>query len=92
MPIEEAPKHGDRETLAVMGDEAVLDLQQRDVRRVADQAEEIRAVHFDPPGAAVSTHGLGRNLACSQELLDPAHSAGDADLEASGRFIARQAA
>ena len=74
---------------AAIGDEPLLDLQQRDVRRAADQAQEVSAMRLDPPGATVSARGLGRNLARRQVELDPAHRAGDADFEASGRFGAR---
>jgi hypothetical protein len=40
----------------------------------------------------IAARGLGGDLARGQVLLDPAHGAGDADFEVSGRFIARQAA
>jgi hypothetical protein len=34
--VEEAPEHGNRETLAAILDQALLDLEQRKIRRAAD--------------------------------------------------------
>jgi hypothetical protein len=52
MTVEEAPKHGNRKALAAILDQALLDLEQRDVWRAADQAEQIVALRLDTAGPA----------------------------------------
>src|SRR5208283_2983864 len=42
--IEETPQHGDRKALAAIGDQPLLDLEQRHVRAAPDQAQEIVAM------------------------------------------------
>jgi hypothetical protein len=54
MAVEEAPEHGNREALAAILDQALLDLEQRDVRRAADQAEQIVALSLDTAGPAIA--------------------------------------
>jgi len=61
-----------------------------DKRAAADQAHEVIVMGFDAAGAAIAAGGLGRNVSCRLALLDPAHRAGDADLEELRRRIARQ--
>jgi len=90
MTVEEAPQHRHRETFAAVLDQALLDLEHRDVRRAADQPHEVIVMGFDPPGAAIAARGLGRNLPRRLELLHPPHRARDADLEKLGRRVARQ--
>lgn len=90
--VEETPKHGNREALAAIGDQALLDLQQRDVRRPADQAQQIAAMRLDPAGAAVAARRRRRNLAGGLKAPHPAHGARNAHVETLGRRIARQPA
>ena len=54
MTVEETPQHRDRETLTAIGDQALLDFEQRDVRRAADQAQQIVTLRLDPAGAAIA--------------------------------------
>ena len=54
MAVEEAPEHGNREALTAILDQALLDLEQRDVRRAADQAEQIVALRLDTAGPAIA--------------------------------------
>src|SRR5208337_2787202 len=54
MAVEEAPEHGNREALAAILDQALLDLEQRDIRRAADQAEQIVALRLDTAGPAIA--------------------------------------
>jgi hypothetical protein len=52
MAVEEAPEHGNREALAAILDQALLDLEKRDVRRAADQAEQ--KLRLDTAGPAIA--------------------------------------
>jgi hypothetical protein len=52
--IEETPQHGNREALAAIFDQALLDLEQRDVRRAADQAQQVVALRLDAAGPAIA--------------------------------------
>src|ERR1700752_4036372 len=45
--VEEGPKHEDRKALATMGDQPLLDLEQREVRAAPDQAQEIVVMRLD---------------------------------------------
>src|SRR5208337_1600080 len=54
MAVEEAPEHGNRKALAAILDQALLDLEQRDVRRAADQAEQRVALRLDTAGPAIA--------------------------------------
>src|SRR5208283_1432807 len=60
--VEETPQHGDRKALAAIGDQPLLDLEQREVRAAPDQAQEIVAMRLDPAGAAVTpgNHALAK--------------------------------
>jgi len=89
MTVEETPQHGNREALAAIGDQALLDFRQRDVRRAADQAKQIAAMRLDPTGAAVASRRRRRNLTGQLKTLDPAHAARNAHVETLGRRIAR---
>jgi hypothetical protein len=55
--VEEAPEHGNREALAAILDQALLDLEQREIRRAADQAEQRAALRLDPAGSAIALDG-----------------------------------
>lgn len=92
MTVEEAPQHGDRKALATIGDQPLLDLEQREVRAAPDQAQEIIVMRLDPAGAAVAPRRRRRNLARGLEPLHPAHRARYAYFEMRGRPIARQPA
>ncbi len=92
MTVEETPQHGDRKALAAIGDQPLLDLEQRDIRRAPDQAQEIVPVRLDPAGAAVAARWRRRNLARGCEPHHPAHRARYAHFEMCGRLIARQPA
>jgi len=54
MAVEQAPQHGNREALAAILDQALLDLGQRDFRRAADQAKQIVALRLDTAGPAIA--------------------------------------
>jgi hypothetical protein len=54
MAVEEAPEHGNRKALAAIVDQPLLDLEQREVRRAADQSEQIVALRFDTAGPAIA--------------------------------------
>ena len=54
MAVEEASEHGNRKVLAAILDQALLDLEQRDVRRAADQAEQIVELRLDTSGPAIA--------------------------------------
>src|SRR5208337_1053057 len=69
--VEETPQHGDREALVAIGDQPLPDLEQRDVRRAPDQAQEIVAMRLDPARAAVAARRRRRNLARGCEPLHP---------------------
>ncbi len=63
MTVEETPQHGDRKALAAIGDQPLLDLEQRKVRPAPDQAQEIVAVRLDAAGAAVAAGRRHRRTA-----------------------------
>src|SRR5271157_2619838 len=67
--VEETPQHGDRKALAAIGDQPLLDLEQRKVRPAPDQAQEIVAVRLDAAGAAVAAGRRRRKLARNFEPL-----------------------
>ena len=92
MTVEETPQHGDRKALAAIGDQPLLDLEQREVRAAPDQAQEIVAMRLDPAGAAVAAGRRRGNFARGLEPLHPAHCARYAHFETRGRLIARQSA
>jgi len=52
--VEETPQHRDRKALAAIGDQPLLDLEQRDVRAAPDQAQQIVAMRLDPAGPAIA--------------------------------------
>jgi hypothetical protein len=54
MAVEEAPEHGNREALAAILDQPLLDLEQREIRRAADHAEQIVALCLDTAGPAIA--------------------------------------
>ena len=62
MAVEETPQHGDRKAFAAIGDQPLLDLEQREVRAAPDQAQQIVAMRLDPAGAAIAPGIRGRNL------------------------------
>src|SRR5271170_3475142 len=86
--IEEAPDHRRRETLAAIGDQPLLDLQQRHIRLATNEPQQIIAMRLDAAGAAVPARWSRGNLARRSEALQPAHGAGDADPESLGRRVA----
>ncbi len=90
--VEETPQHRDRKALAAIGDQPLLDLEQRHVRAAPDQAQQIVAMRLDPAGASVAARRRRRNLARGLEPLHPAHCARYAHFEMRGRLIARQPA
>jgi len=49
-------------------------------------------MRFDPSRAMVAAERQGRDFAGGLETLDPAHGAGDADIEAPGGLVARETA
>ena len=75
MTVEETPHHRDRKALAAIGDQPLLDLEQRHVRAAPDQARQIVAMRLDPAGAAVAATRRRRNFARGLEPLHPAHCA-----------------
>jgi hypothetical protein len=58
MAIEKAPKHGGRETLAAIGDQAFLDFQQRHVRPAANETEQIVAMGLYTTGTTIKHAAL----------------------------------
>src|SRR5271166_3582026 len=92
MAIEKAPKHGGRETLAAIGDQAFLDFQQRHVRPAADETQKIVAMGLYSTGTTVSSRPRRRDHTLGFEARHPAHRAGDADPKTLGRRVARHAA
>ena len=78
--------------LAAIGDQPLLDLEQREVRAAPNQAQKIVAMRLDPAGAAVAPARRRRNLARGCEPLHPTHRARYAHFEMRGRLIARQPA
>ena len=91
MAIEKAPKHGGRETLAAIGDQAFLYFQQRHVRPAANETEQIIAMGLDAAGTTISPGRSRRDLTLGFEARHPAHRAGDADAKTLGRRVARHA-
>ena len=89
--IEKAPKHGGRETLAAIGDQAFLYFQQRHVRSAANETEQIVAMGLYPTGTTISPGRSRRDLALGFEARHPAHGAGDADPKTLGCRVARHA-
>jgi hypothetical protein len=92
MAVEEAPEHGNREALAAILDQALLDLEQREIRRAADQAKQILALRLDTAGPAIAPRRRRRNLPRGVVTRHPAHRACDAHTETPGGRIARQPA
>ena len=92
MAIEKAPKHGGRETLAAIGDQAFLYFQQRHVRPAANETEQIVAMGLYPTGTTISPGRSRRDLTLGFEPRHPAHRACDAHTETLGGRIARQPA
>ena len=86
--VEETPQHRDRKALAAIGDQPLLDLEQRHVRAAPDQAQQIVAMRLDPAGASVAATRRRRNLARGLEPLHPAHCARYAHFKMRGRLIA----
>jgi len=91
MAIEKAPKHGGRETLAAIGDQAFLYFQQRHVRPAANETEQIVAMGLYPTGTTISPGRSRRDLTLGFEARHPAHGAGDADPKTLGCRVARHA-
>jgi len=85
--IEETPDHRRGEALAAIGDQPVLDFQQRDIRLAANKPEQIVAMRFDPGRAVIPARGSGGHFACGQETMSPTDRAGDADREAFRRCV-----
>src|SRR5271166_1614698 len=79
-----AEKHGGREPLAAIGDQAFLDFQQRHVRPAANETEQIVAMGLYSTGTTVSPRRSRRDLALGFEARHPAHGAGDADPKTLG--------
>jgi len=77
--------------LAAIGDQAVLYLQQRDVRSPANETEQIVAMGLYATGTTVSPRRRWRDLPLAFEARHPAHGAGDADPKTLGRRVARHA-
>ena len=89
--IEKAPKHGGRETLAAIGDQAVLDFHRCHVRLAANETEQIVAMRLDPTRATISSRWRRRDFALGRKARHPAHGAGDADPKTLGCRVARHA-
>src|SRR5271170_976774 len=89
--IEEAPDHGGGEALAAIGDQSLLDSQERNVRLTANETKQIIAMGFDAMGTAIPANRARGNPARGLEARHPAHRAGDAHPETLGRRIARHA-
>ncbi len=51
--IEEAPDHGRGEALAAIGDQSLLDFQERHVRLTANETKQIIAMGLDAMGTAI---------------------------------------
>src|SRR5271165_5111474 len=92
VPIEEAPDHGQRKTLAAVGDQPLLDFQQRDVRLTTNETKQIFAMRLNAVRTPIPARRRRGNLAGGLEALQPTHGAGDADPKTLGRRVARQAA
>src|ERR1700731_1345419 len=92
MAIEKAPKHGGRETLAALGDQAFLDFQQRHVRPAANETEQIVAMGLDTTRTTSAPRRTRRDLPFGFETRHPAHGAGDADPKTLGRRVAQHTA
>ena len=90
--IEEPPDHGGGETFAAIGDQPLLDFQQRHVRLAANEAEQIIAMGLDAARAAIPARRRRRNLSLGFEARHPSHGAGDTDPETLGRRVARHPA
>ncbi len=86
--MEKAPKHGGRETLATIGDQAFPNFQKRDVRLAANEAEQIIVLRLDALGTLIPARRHRRRLARGMETPNPAYGGGDADFETLGRRIA----
>jgi hypothetical protein len=92
MAIEKAPKHRGRETLAAIGDQALLYFQQRRVRPAANETEQIVAMGLYTTRTTISPRWSRRDVALGFEARHPAHRAGDADPKTLGCRVARHAA
>jgi hypothetical protein len=92
MAIEKAPKHRGRETLAAIGDQALLYFQQRRVRPAANETEQIVAMGLYTTRTTISPRRSRRDVALGFEARHPAHRAGDADPKTPGCRVARHAA
>src|SRR3984885_6388614 len=89
MAIEKAPKHGGRETLAAIGDQAFLNFQQRHVRPAANETEQIVTMGLDTTRTTIAPRRSRRDLPFGFETRHPAYGAGDADPKTLGRRVAR---
>jgi hypothetical protein len=87
--VEEPPNHGRGEALAAIGDQPLLDFQQRQVRLAAIEAEQVIPMGLDPSRPAVPTHRRRRDHTRGLEARRPAHRAGDAHAKTLGRPVAR---
>ena len=79
VPVEEAPDHRQRETLAAIGDQPLPDFQQCGIRLAADETEQILAMRLNSPRTLIPARRSRRNLAGGMEPTNPAYRAGDAD-------------
>src|SRR5271167_3295307 len=91
LPIVEAPDHRQRETLAAVGDQPLLDFQQRDVRLTTNETKQIFAMRLNAVRAPIPARRSRGNLAGGLEAPYPTDGASDADPETLGRRVARQA-
>src|SRR5208282_6351506 len=75
VPIEEAPDHGRRETLAAVGDQPLLDFQQRDVRLTTNETKQIFAMRLNAVRAPIPARRSRGNLAGGLEAPNPTYGA-----------------
>ena len=81
----------EEKTLAAVGDQTLLDFQQRHIRLTANQTEQIIAMRLNAVRPTIPARRSRGDLAGRPEPPNPAYGAGDADPETLGRRIARHA-
>src|SRR5208337_2049455 len=80
-PSEEAPDHKKGKPLAAVGDQPLLDFQQRDVRLTTNETKQIFAMRLNAVRAPIPARRSRGNLAGGLEAPNPTYGAGDADPE-----------
>ena len=88
MTIEKAPKHGGREALAAIGDQALPYFQEGDVRLATNQPKQVIPLRLYALGTMIPARRHRRRLARGMKTPNPAYGAGDADTKTLGRRIA----